>query len=386
MIAVSIPTALSRYTTDHRRWRAGNRVTPLIDGAEAFPAMLRAIGAAKRSVCLETYILEDDRTGIRFATALIERAAAGVDVRLIYDAVGGFGVAEAYIDALRTAGVQIVVFHPIAPWRARWSLSRRDHRKILVVDDQVAFTGGLNISDDYAAPDDGGRGWRDTHCELRGPIVADLARSFRRTWLNAGGAPYPAPPAADAIEPNAGPSLVRLLDNTERRRRRRIRRAYLSAINAAHRQILIANAYFLPDRGVRAALRRAALRGVEVRVLCPGRSDVRLIELASLLVFRRLARAGVTVMRWRGVMIHCKTAVIDGAWSTIGSYNLDNISLLFNLEATVEILDEEAGAVMIRQFEKDAATADRFDEASWLALPWWRKLGAWLAYQIRRWL
>jgi cardiolipin synthase len=385
-LTVQIPATLARYTTDQQRWRAGNRVTPLIDGAEAFPAMLRAIAAAQRSVCLETYILEDDSTGIRFAAALIERAAAGVAVRLLYDAVGGFGVAEAYVDALRTAGVQVVVFHPIAPWRARWSLARRNHRKILVVDDEVGFTGGLNISDDYAPAADGGRGWRDTHCELRGPIVADLARSFRRSWLHAGGKEYQASPPADAIDPTAGPSLVRLLDNTQRRRRRRIRRAYLSAINAAERQILLANAYFLPDRGVRAALRRAVARGVEVRVICPGRSDVRLIELASLLVFRRLARAGVTVLRWRGIMLHCKTAVIDAAWSTIGSYNLDYISLLFNLEATVEVLDEQHGALMVQQFEKDAGHSDRFDEATWQALPWWRKAGAWLAFQIRRWL
>ena len=385
-LTVSIPQALARYTTDQQRWRAGNRITSLIDGAEAFPAMLAAISAARRSICLETYILEDDKTGIRFAAALIERAAAGVAVRLLYDAVGGFGVAEAYVDALRTAGVQVVVFHPIAPWRARWSLARRNHRKILIVDDEVGFTGGLNISDDYASPADGGRGWRDTHCELRGPIVGDLGRSFRRSWLNAGGKEYPAPPSADLIDPTAGPSLVRLLDNTQRRRRRRIRRAYLAAINGAQRQILIENAYFLPDRGVRAALRRAVARGVDVRVICPGRSDVRLIELASLLVQRRLSRAGVRLLRWRGVMLHAKTAVIDGAWSTIGSYNLDYISLLFNLEAIVEVLDEQHGALMVRQFELDAANTDPFDEATWQALPWWRKAGAWLAFQIRRWL
>jgi cardiolipin synthase len=385
-LTVQLPPALRRYTTDQARWRDGNKITQLVSGAETFPAMLRAIAGATRSVCLETYIIEDDNTGARFAEALIERAKAGVACRLLFDAVGGFGVGSAFLAALTEAGVEVVQFHPIAPWRKRWNLARRDHRKILVVDDEVGFTGGLNISDDYASVEDGGKGWRDTHCEVRGPIVADLARSFRRTWLYSGGAPYRAPLPAERVPRTAGQSLARLLDNTQRRRRRRIRRAYLAAINAATREILIENAYFLPDRGVRGALRRAVERGVDVRVICPGRSDVRIIELASLLVFRRLAKAGVKIMRWRGVMLHAKTAVVDALWSTIGSYNLDYISLLYNLEDTVEVLDPDFGAVMVRQFAIDADNSDPFDESTWLALPWWKKAGAWLAFQIRRWL
>lgn len=385
-LAVRVPAELRRYTTDLSRWREGNKITPLVDGGAAFPAMLAAIAAAKRSVCLETYILEDDQTGTRFAEVMIERALAGVTVRLLYDAVGGFGVSSGYLAALTAAGVDVVQFHPIAPWRRRWNLQRRDHRKVLVVDDEVGFTGGLNISDDYAAVADGGKGWRDTHCVVRGPIVADLARSFRRTWLYSGGKPYPAAPPAEKIAPTAGTSLARLLDNTQRRRRRRIRRAYLAAINAARTHILIQNAYFLPDRGVRGALRRAVARGVDVRVICPGHSDVRLIELATLLVFRRLVSAGVKIRRWRGVMMHAKTAVIDAMWSTIGSYNLDYISLLYNLEDTIEVLDPELGAAMVAQFERDAANTDPFEESSWRALPWWKKAAAWLAYQIRRYL
>jgi cardiolipin synthase len=377
---------MRRYTTDVSRWRAGNEITQLVDGGETFPAMLRAIAGAKRSVCLETYILVEDRTGMRFAATLLERASAGVKVRLMYDAFGGFGVSDEFVDALTSGGVEVVQFHPIAPWRRRFSLSRRNHRKILVVDDEIGFTGGLNISDDYAAAEDGGKGWRDTHCELRGPIVADLARSFRRTWLYAGGAPYAAPPPAETIARTAGTSLARLLENTQRRRRRRIRRAYIAAINAAAHRVLIENAYFLPDRAVRSALRRAVGRGVDVQVIVPGSSDVRLIELAGLMLFRRLARAGVTILRWRGVMLHAKTAVIDAIWSTIGSYNLDNISLVYNLEDTVEVLDPEHGAAMVRQFETDLANTDRFDEHSWTALPWWKKAAAWLAYQVRRWL
>jgi cardiolipin synthase A/B len=383
---VHVPTELRRYTTDLARWRGGNQIRQLVDGGETFPAMLSAIAAAKQSVCLETYIYRADGTGRRFADALIDRATAGVAVRLMYDAIGGFSLTEPFLAELRAAGIEIVEFHPIAPWRRRWSLSRRNHRKILVVDDEIGFTGGLNIADDYASVADGGVGWRDTHCEVRGPVVADLARSFRRMWLNNGGTPYRASPRAELVPPIQGDTLARLLDNTVRKRRRRIRRAYLAAIAGAREQILIENAYFIPDRGVRAALRRAVRRGVSVRVIVPGRSDVRLVELASLMVFRSLAKAGVSIQRWRGVMLHAKTAVIDAVWATIGSYNLDNISLFYNLEDTIEVLDAELGAAMVRQFEVDARNSDPFDETTWQKLPWWKKLGAWLAYQFRRWL
>ena len=181
--STTLLAAIARYARSLYRLRRGNHVRLLRDGGETFPAMLAAIGGARQSIHLETYIFEDDRTGRRFGDALIERAGAGVAVRIIYDAIGSFGMADAFADRLRAAGIQLIEYHPVAPWRARFNLSRRDHRKILVVDDDVGFTGGLNISDDYAALDDGGAGWHDLHCELRGPVVIDLARLFRRTWL-----------------------------------------------------------------------------------------------------------------------------------------------------------------------------------------------------------
>ncbi len=361
-------------------------MTPLRDGGETFTAMLAAIATARHSICFETYILASDRTGDRFKLALVERARAGVAVRLMYDAVGSFGLSEAWLDDLRAAGVQVIVFNPIAPWRARWRLSHRDHRKILVIDDEIAFTGGLNIANDYASVEDGGVGWHDAHCRVRGPIVFDLARLFRRTWLRAGGDTYPAPPRASAMPGVGGASFVRAIENTARRRRPAIRRAYLHVIKAARRAVWIENAYFVPDRGLRRALVRAVARGVDVRVIVPGHSDVRLIEWASLYVMRRLARRGVKILRWRGVMLHAKTAVVDAVWSTIGSYNLDAQSRFNNLEVTLEILDPVVGDQLVATFERDAASCDPFDEAAWKQLPWWRKVFAWLAYRVRRFL
>jgi cardiolipin synthase len=272
----------------------------------------------------------------------------------------------------------------LQPDRARFNLSHRDHRKSLIVDDEVAFTGGLNIANDYASVADGGVGWHDMHCRVKGPIVRDLARLFRRTWLRSGGTTYPPPPRVAEI--GTGASFVRLLENTGRRQRTAIRRTYLHVIRAARESLRIQNAYFLPDRGLRRALIRAAARGVDVQIVVPGHSDVRLIEWAALYVLRRLARRGVKILRWRGVMMHAKTAVVDQTWSTIGSYNFDAQSRFNNLEVCVEILDPAVGKQLVAEFDHDIANCDPYDEAVWQSLPVWRKAFAWVAYRLRRFL
>ncbi|MGE3545623.1 MAG: phosphatidylserine/phosphatidylglycerophosphate/cardiolipin synthase family protein, partial [Kofleriaceae bacterium] len=371
-VVVALPSQLAAYARTQTKWRPACEVTVLRDGEQTFPAMLEKLAAAKRSILLETYILAGDRTGNRFKSVLIERARAGVEIKIIYDAVGSLGLSDDWVEGLRAAGCEVIDFNPIAPWRRRFRLSHRDHRKVVVVDHEVAFTGGLNIADDYASIAEGGRGWHDMHCRVTGPIVQDLARMFRRTWLRAGGKPFaPIPPAPPTL--TTGGSYVRLLDNTRRRSRGTIRRAYLHVMRAARRSVLIENAYFLPDRGVRATMVRAVRRGVDVRVIVPGHSDVRLVEWASLYVLRRLSRLGVKLFRWRGPMMHAKTAVVDDTWSTIGSYNFDAQSRFSNLEVTVEILDPEVATTLSRQFERDAANSDPFDEQSWIRLPWWTK-------------
>jgi cardiolipin synthase A/B len=386
-IAIQLPKALTPYARTTIRWRPGCDVTVLRDGADTYPAMLAALRAAKRSICLETYILASDQTGDRFKDVLVERARAGVAVRVIYDSVGSFALSGAFVGELRAAGCEVVDFNPIAPWRRKFRLSHRDHRKILVVDDVVAFTGGLNIADDYASVADGGVGWHDMHCKVTGAIVIDLARMFRRTWLRSGGAYYkPLPPASSFSAQPTGAAFVRLLDNTRRRQRATVRRAYLHVIRAAREAVLIKNAYFLPDRGLRRAMARAVRRGIDVRVVVPGRSDVRLIEWASLYVLRGLAKQGIKILRWRGVMMHAKTAVVDAIWSTIGSYNFDAMSRFNNLEVTVEILDPVVGTTLATQFDHDAANCEPFDAEVWRRLPFYTKALAWLAYRFRRFL
>ncbi|HET9622542.1 MAG TPA: phosphatidylserine/phosphatidylglycerophosphate/cardiolipin synthase family protein [Kofleriaceae bacterium] len=383
-IAVQLPAPFTRYARSAQRWRPGE-VEVLRDGGQTYPAMLTALAAAERSICFETYILAADRTGDRFKAVLAERARAGVAVRIIYDAVGSFGLPVSWVDDLRAAGCEVIDFNPIAPWRRRFRLSHRDHRKVIVVDDRVGFTGGLNIADDYAALEDGGVGWHDMHCRVTGAVVVDLARMFRRTWLRSGGKDYrsPSAPTSDYAPTMARP-FIRLIENTLRRQRTAVRRAYLHVIKNAQRRVLIQNAYFLPDRGLRRALIRAAERGVDVRVMVPGHSDVRMVGYASLYIMRRLAHRGVKMFLWRGPMMHAKTATVDDAWSTIGSYNFDAQSRFNNLEVTVEILDAATASTLALTFERDMAHAEQFDERAWKQLPWWSKVMAWIGFRLRR--
>jgi cardiolipin synthase A/B len=383
---VQLPKELMRYAHPRARWRAGNRIQILRDGDQTFPAQLAAIAAARHTISLEIYIFEDDVIGRQFIDALSERAKAGLAVRLLFDGVGSFSLPDAALSRMRAAGVEIVEFHPLAPWRRRFNWHQRDHRKILVVDDEIAFVGGLNIGKEYASKAQGGEGWHDMHCSLRGPIVADLSRTFRRNWIANDGRDYPATARAETLPPGDGDTFVRMIDNSLTRRRRPIRQAYLAVLHAAQKQVLLKNAYFLPDRRLRRAIARAVQRGVEVAVIVPGNSDVRMIEWAGHYIHRRLTRAGARILRWPNVMMHAKTAVIDGVWSTIGSYNLDARSLRYNLEITVEILDEKVGTEMVAQFKRDALTCEPYDEAVWQAMPWWKKARGWIAYQFRRWL
>jgi cardiolipin synthase len=386
-IQVSLPRPLRLYARSLARWRAGCAITVLRDGGETYPAMLAALAGAQRSICLETYILAADLTGDRFKAVLMERARAGIEVRVIYDAVGSFGLPGGWVDDMRAAGCQVIAFNPIAQWRRRFRLSHRDHRKIIVVDDAVAFTGGLNISNDYAAVEEGGVGWHDMHCRVTGPIVLDLARMFRRSWLRGGGSPYPPPRTPrELAEKVPGESYARLIDNTRRRQRATTRRAYLHVLRAARTAVLIQNAYFLPDRGLRRAMTRAVRRGVAVSVMVPGRSDVKIIQWASLYALRGLARGGVKVFLWRGPMMHAKTCVVDALWSTIGSYNFDSMSRFNNLEVTVEILDPAIGGTLVTHFERDLQTCDPYDQEAWRQLPWWKKALSWLTFRLRRFL
>jgi len=364
-----------------------HRVALLRDGAQAFPSMLAAIASARSTICLETYILRADKIGQLFADALAERARAGVEVNVIYDAWGTSLPGE-YLDFLHAAGVRTVAFHPVRfVGNARalvGRLVRRDHRKTLVVDSRVGFTGGINISDDYAAAEDGGGGWRDTHLRLEGPAALELQYFFRIAWRRAHGPPLDERRyGSDGRRPDP---LLSIASSHLRRSRSDIRQAYRHAIRGARHRVWITNAYFLPQIRFLRALTGAAERGVDVRVMVAGTTDVPAVLFASRSIYDALLAAGVRLYEWEGRVLHAKTAVIDERWATVGSSNLDQQSLRQNLEANAIVRDVPFAAAMERMFVEDLASCREISAERWQHRPAWLRAASWGAYLLRRWL
>ncbi len=350
--------------------------------------MLQAIARARSYVHLETYILRADRTGRTFGAALSERAQAGVQVRVLYDGFGAFPLSSAFLADLRRAGVETVEFRSLHGRKWSWKRwLRRDHRKILVVDGSQGFVGGINIADDYAPRAFGGKGWRDTHALIQGPLVADLEDMFRSTWHTAGGTPYPAFPR-EATESVAvpGSELAVAIGTDLAGRRGIIRRHLVHAIRRARHYVYIANAYFVPDHALRRCLRKAARRGVDVKLIVPGESDVRSVQWAGERTYAGLLRAGVAIHVWYGSHMHAKTVAVDDAWASIGSYNLDYMSLFWNMEVVVEIVGETTAGHLREQFMRDMDHCKALDRATWRHRPWWHRLRSWFFYRFRRFL
>lgn len=341
----------------------GNRVTLLHDGAQCYPAMLDAIAAAQHEILLEMYWFGSDRAGRRFAEALMERARAGVQVIVIYDAIGSFDADGAQWTRMRDAGVSVYEYNPIAPWRRRFRIgvvNNRNHRKMLIVDRQVGFTGGVNIGDPWASVEDGGEGWRDDMVRIEGAAVMEMCGVFLHGLSTIAERELGTPPLSDEGE-GEGDSPVRVLANHYFGERRAIRRAYLERIAAAKRSVYITNSYFVPDRAIRRALVRAASRDVDVRVLLPAESDVPAVYYASRRNYEWLLKRGVRIFEWLGEVLHSKTACVDGEWCTVGTYNLDYRSWRFNLEVTVSIDDVEVASALESRFLLDLQRAREVD-------------------------
>lgn len=384
------PVALVRrpeeYVWDPDALKPGHRVDLLVSGSEAFPAMIEAIAGARRSVLIEIYILRGDDVGRAFGDALSERAQAGIPCYLLYDALGSIACDPIFLNDLVNAGVHVLAYRPIGPFRRRFRfarLGRRNHRKLVVVDGKVGFVGGLNFGEEYLSIRDGGAGWHDVHVRVEGPVARDLEQSFRGIWRRAGGTQPP--PLSEVPATPVGPAAVAKIENRERSNRMSIRRAYLHAIATARQEILIENAYFIPDIGIRWALRRAIRRGVVVKVIVPTVSDVPAVQWASQHLFARLLELGVRLFAWPDRMMHAKAAVIDQAWVTIGSYNLDDRSLFYNLEINLAVADTEFGAEVARRFEEHLVGCRELTIDAWRRRPAWAKVLEWFFYRFKRW-
>lgn len=372
----------------------GNKVTLLADGPATYAAMFKALESAKDHINLESYIIEDDETGRKFADLLLQKQAAGVQVNLIYDSVGSINTPAAFFQRLRDGGIQVVEFNPINPMEAQgnWQLIQRDHRKILLADGKVAIIGGINISEVYSSrPFKRQRHekppihWRDTDVQIEGPAVAELQKLFLDTWQKQKGPQLAERNYFPALK-EAGSALVHVVSSTPGETNRVPFIMYVSAITFAERSIHLTHAYFIPDDQILQALTDAAKRGVDVKIVLPGISDSRLAIYLQRQHYDVLLQAGVKVYEHDSSLLHAKTAVVDQVWSTVGSTNLDFLSLLNNDEVNAVILSREFALEMEEMFARDLADSRQILWEEWQQRPWLPRLGEWFVNLFARWL
>ncbi len=329
----------------------GNIVRHIAVSSDALDAMLEMIAGAERTVHFENYMIHDDATGRRFATAWADRARAGVRVRILYDAFGCRGTSRAYWRALRSAGVDVRPFHPI--WTSGpIAAFSRDHRKLLVVDGEKAITGGLCIGDEWAGNAAAGRAcWRDTMVAVCGPAVAALEGAFGRMWARAG-RPVPEGETTAAAE-ECGPSAVRVVEGFPGQSR--IYRAVQLLAAAVTERLWITDAYLVAPPPLYAAFVDAARSGVDVRLLLPGTSDIPFVRIFTRGGYRELLHAGARIFEYRGPMVHAKTLLGDHEWARVGSSNLNVSSLLGNYELDLVAEHDGLTATLATQFLQDMA-------------------------------
>jgi len=378
--------ALALYVEDPRALIGGNSVKLLRNGAEAFPAWIAAIDGASKRVSLEMYIFSDDGIGRQFAEALSRAAARGVEVRLLYDFVGCRETPAAFFQRMRGFGVHVVGYHKYRFWRPRlWSLIRRNHRKTLACDGRIAFTGGINISNEWVSQAEGGGGWLDAAVAVEGPAVARIEATFLRTWNRRASKRMRLDPERLVPPAATGGVSLAVVSNGERRDRFTIRRAALHAIRESLTRILVANPYFVPDPGVLRGLQNAARRGVDVRLLVPLASDSRVLDFATRAVFPQLLAAGARIFRSQ-VVTHTKALMVDDAFVSIGSYNFDHRSLAYNLELVVNVVDPATATEVGTMLVSDMAASEELTAAAFAQRGWLARLIERIAYGLRRWL
>ena len=351
----------------------------LQDGPSTYQAMFAAIESARDHINLETYILDDDEVGQRFAQVLIAKQQQGVQVNVIRDSVGTVGTPAAFFQRLSDSGINVLEFNPLNPLATRkeWELNQRNHRKLLIVDGQTAFMGGINISSVYSGGSfsqrsrirpDGSPAWRDTDLQLKGPVVAEFQKLFLQTWADQRGEPLAAKNYFPATG-SPGRLVVRAIGSSPDEDFSQIYATLLSAIASAETSVYITNAYFVPDPQLLAALEAAAGRGVDVKLILPSRTDSWLVFHAGRGYYEPLLRAGVQIHERHGVILHAKTALIDGVWATVGSTNLDWRSFLHNHELNAVVLGSEFGLQVQAMFERDLALSTRITLDAWERRP-----------------
>jgi cardiolipin synthase len=372
----------------------GNSVILLADGQAAYAAMFTALRSAKDHINLESYIFEDDETGRAFADLLLKKQKEGVQVNMIYDSVGSMKTPNAFFQRLRDGGIQVVGFNPVNPLNTgkNWGLTQRDHRKILIVDGKIAIMGGINISKVYSssplkrkqnakAPIH----WRDTDIQIKGPAVAEFQKLFHDTWLKQKGQKLSGRNYFPGSK-EGGNALVRVIASTPGETNRIPFIVYVSAISFAENSIHLTNSYFMPDDQIVKALTDAAGRGVDVKIILPGTSDSLLALHAQRHYYSRLLKSGVKLYEHGTSLLHAKTAVIDNVWSTVGSTNMDFLSMLHNDEVNTLILNKEFAVEMEKMFARDLANSKQILWDEWKNRPYLPRVREWFVDLFSRWL
>jgi phosphatidylserine/phosphatidylglycerophosphate/cardiolipin synthase-like enzyme len=354
-------------------WRGGNRFELLLDGPAFFPRMLAAVEQARQQVEIELYLIEDGRCSERLVEALCRAAERGVAVRGLFDAYGAAGLGGALRERMQGAGVQLRWYNPVR-WRRGLRNFHRDHRKLLLVDQRVAYVGGTGSTDEFWLPDEALSSWHEAMVEIEGPLVGDWQQLFEQLWRSRfSWRPSHQPVPLSLPEcPPAGRGLGRVA-YADAAQHRDILLSLLRALRGAKQRVWLATPYFLPTWKIRRALRRAAGRGVEVRLLLAGRNtDHPPVRFAGQRYYPRLLKAGVRIFEYQPRFLHLKMVLVDD-WVSVGSCNFDHWNLRFNLDANVEALDPDFAQAVSASFIEDFGNSREITLDAWRQRPWWRR-------------
>ena len=343
----------------------GNKVDILRNGVQIFPAMLAAIRNAKRTINLEFYIYWDGEIGRQFAESLAERARAGVKVNVVLDSVGSAPMSEELIAFMRRNGIAVEWYHPLR-WYTILRANHRTHRKLLIVDGEIGFSGGVGIADTWLGDADTRDHWRETVVRVEGPVVTQMQFAFMDNWVKSRGELLTGLDYFPQLAPR-GDCLTQVIKSSPSEGSSTVKLLYIISIVSAQRSIHINNAYFIPDADTLRALEGAVRRGVDVRVIVPGEfNDVPLVRQASRFFYTRLLRHGIRIFEYQPTMMHAKTMVVDGIWTTVGSSNFDDRSFRLNDEVNVNIYDEGIAGRMEQMFFEDLARSEEISKRRWI--------------------
>ena len=346
----------------------GNRITTLLNGDQIFPAMLEAIRGAKETIAFETYIYWSGQIGQEFADALSERARAGVKVHVLLDWVGSGKAKKEYIDKMKAAGVEVEKYHPLH-WYNVARVNNRTHRKILVVDGKIGFTGGVGIADKWSGNAQDPDHWRDSHFRLEGPAVAQMQSAFMDNWMKTRSKVLHGEEYFPKLAP-AGSSLAQVFRSSPREGSDSVRLMYLLSIASARRRVLVANSYFVPDDLAIETFVDARRRGVAIQIIVPGtKIDSEISRKASRSRWGKLLEAGVEIYEYQPTMFHCKVMVVDDLWVSVGSTNFDNRSFRLNDEANLDVFDADFAREQLEIFEQDKERSHRVTLDEWKHRP-----------------